>query len=132
VVGIDPKISGTGETFTEMVGGHTKPPYIAGATTVADNPYVPNTVMSDPDAIAFCSNAVLAGTTLRVLEVEGVRPSEQAVLDSSYPLNRRLYFLTDGPPRGLTADFLLFLLSEPGQRLARERGLTPVTLEVSL
>jgi phosphate transport system substrate-binding protein len=132
VVALDPKVSGTGEMFTEMIGGHAKPPYGKGAKVVPDNPDVPGAITADPDAIAFCSQAIVAGTKLHVLNVEGVAPSEQTVLDTSYPISRRLFVLTDGLPKGLTADFVLYLLSEPGQRIARARGFTPVTLEVSL
>lgn len=132
VVALDPKVSGTGEMFTELVGGHSKPPFAKIVQIVPDNPDMAAPILANVDAIGFCSQAAVAGSKLRILTVNGVRPSEQTVLDTSYRLNRRLYVLTDGQPRGLMADFLLFMLSEPGQRLARQRGFTPVTLEVAL
>ena len=132
VVAVDPKISGTGEFFVEHIGGKKKPPYVSGARVVADNQDVPAAVFSDPNAIGFCSQATATSGHLRFISVAGVRPSEQTVLDTSYPINRRLFVLTDGPPMGATADFLLFMLSAPGQQIARQRGFTPVTLEVAL
>ena len=131
-IGIDPKISGTGQMFTEVVGGGDTPRYSRAVQVVPDNPDLPGPVLADVDALGFCSQAVAAGTKLRVLKLNNVRPSEMTVLDTSYLLNRRLYVLTDGPAVGLMADFLLFLLGEPGQRIARERGFTPVTLDVAL
>jgi phosphate transport system substrate-binding protein len=132
VVAVDPKISGTGEFFVEHVGGKKKPAYTDGARVVADNQDVPAAILTDKNAIGFCSQATAINGHLRILSVAGVRPSEQTVLDTSYPINRRLFVLTDGQPTGATADFLLFMLSAPGQHIARERGFTPVTLEVAL
>ncbi len=131
VVAIDPKVSGTGDMFAEFIGGHGRPAFVAGARVVPDNPFVPPE-MTSPNVIGFCSQVVLRGTRLRAIKVDGVRPSERSILDTSYPLNRRLFVLTDGPPRGLVADFILFMLSAPGQHIARSGGLTPLTLEVAL
>jgi phosphate transport system substrate-binding protein len=132
IVAVDPKISGTGEFFVEHVGGKKKPAYAEGAHVVADNQDVPAAILADPNAIGFCSQATATNGHLRFIRVAGVRPSEQSVLDTSYPINRRLFVLTDGQPAGATADFLLFMLSAPGQHIARDHGFTPVTLEVSL
>ncbi len=132
VAAIDPKVSGTGEFFVEHVGGKTQPPYAISSKVVPDNQFVPEAVMGSPNAIGFCSQSTARGTKLRLLKVEGVVPSEQTVLDTSYPISRRLFVVTDGQPRGATAEFVLYLLSAPGQELARQQGFTPVTLEVSL
>lgn len=132
IAAVDPKVSGTGEFFVEHVGGKSKPPYASSSKVVPDNQFVPETVLASPNAIGFCSQSTARGTALRVLKVDGVVPSEQTVLDTSYPLSRRLFVVTDGQPRGATAEFLLYLLSAPGQQLARQQGFTPVTLDVSL
>ena len=128
-VGIDPKVSGTGEFFIEHVGGKGAK-YVAGTTVVHDTPFVAEAVAKDSQSVGFCSISVAKGSLgkLKMLRVEGQAPDEHSVLDTSYALGRKLYIVTDGPPRGETAEFLKFLLSERGQTLARSLGETPVAL----
>jgi phosphate transport system substrate-binding protein len=128
-VGVDPKKSGTGDFFVEHVGGKNAK-YVPTVKVVAQSDEGPAVVASDPTAVSFCSQSVArkAGPAVRVLEVGGIVPSERSVLDTSYPLSRKLFVVTDGPARGATGEFVKFLLGEESQRLARAKGYTPIAL----
>lgn len=126
---IDPKKSGTGDFFVEHVGGKDAK-FAVGARVLERSDMGADAVAADPAGLAYCSSgvALAAGSKVRVLSVGGVVPSERTVLDTSYPLNRKLFVITDGPPRGEVGGFIKYLLSEDGQRLARAKGYTPVAL----
>jgi phosphate transport system substrate-binding protein len=58
--------------------------------------------------------------------VGGVEPTKANVVDGSYKLARELYMYTDGAPRGLVKNFIDFVLSEEGQKLAEKSGYVAV------
>jgi phosphate transport system substrate-binding protein len=128
-VGVDPKKSGTGDFFVERVGGRGAK-YVPAVKVVAQSDEGPAVVASDPTAVSFCSQSVArrAGPAVRVLEVGGILPTERSVLDTSYPLSRKLFVVTDGPAHGATGEFVKFLLGEQSQRLARAKGYKPIAL----
>lgn len=51
-----------------------------------------------------------------------IPPDEQHVRSRRYPIWRYLYFYTSGKPRGAVADFIRWVLSPEGQRIAEEVG----------
>jgi len=53
---------------------------------------------------------------------EPISPTEENVRAKRYPIWRNLYFYTNGRPKGATAKFIEFCLSEEGQRIAEEVG----------
>jgi phosphate transport system substrate-binding protein len=74
--------------------------------------------------------------------VEGIKPlavakkagdpyisptTESLVRSGAYPLTRPLYQYTNGRPKGIIRDFILFELSPEGQEIVEEAGFVPVT-----
>ncbi|MEM4245955.1 MAG: phosphate ABC transporter substrate-binding protein [Candidatus Bathyarchaeia archaeon] len=55
-----------------------------------------------------------------------VTPSIATIADGSYPIARFLYIYTDGPPEGVTALYLKFIISDEGQRIVEEEGFIPL------
>ncbi|WP_338037402.1 PstS family phosphate ABC transporter substrate-binding protein, partial [Methanosarcina spelaei] len=55
-----------------------------------------------------------------------VAPTEESILNGSYPLSRSLYFYTNGEPSGLTKEFTDFVLSEKGQSIVSTVGYIPL------
>lgn len=53
---------------------------------------------------------------------EAIAPSEQSVIDGSYPIARPLFLYTNGEPQGTAKDFIDFALSAPGQKIVSEAG----------
>jgi phosphate transport system substrate-binding protein len=101
-----------------------------GATVLDDPKEVPDAISADPDAIGFAPQPVAVRRAMRMLSVDGITAADKTVFDETYPLSRRLYWVTDGPPRGITAEFIKFSLSQDGQRLAQAQGFTALALEL--
>ncbi|KPQ43595.1 MAG: phosphate ABC transporter substrate-binding protein, PhoT family [Candidatus Methanoperedens nitroreducens] len=64
---------------------------------------------------------------VKVVKVNGVAPTQQTILDTSYLLSRKMYMITDGAPVGLEREFISFILSEKGQNIVQKEGFIPVT-----
>jgi phosphate transport system substrate-binding protein len=128
VYAVDPKTSGTGELFVSTIAGEEKAKYVAQAVLV---PYSDDSiarVAAEVDAISF-SGMGNVNATVKAITINGVAPVEKSILDTSYVLNRKLFAITDGPPKGTAREFVKFLLSETGQSIARAKGVTPIALE---
>lgn len=128
VVAVNPKTSGTGELFASTLTGGDGSHYLPVAVLVDFSDETVARVAADPDAISFTGMGSANGT-VRVIHINGVAPIEKNILDTSYVLNRKLFVVTDGLPKGTTREFVKFLLSEAGQRVAREKGFTPIVLD---
>jgi len=55
-----------------------------------------------------------------------VEPTFQAVVAGTYPITRPLFMITNGFPSGIVREFILFVLSDEGQRLVQEAGYVPI------
>jgi phosphate transport system substrate-binding protein len=55
-----------------------------------------------------------------------VEPTEENVLNRSYPIARPLYFYTPGEPEGAVKAFIDFVLSDEGQRIVRKLDFVPI------
>ena len=128
VYAVNPKTSGTGELFATTVTGNEKAEYTRSATMIDFSDATPAKVAIDPDAISFTGIAnvdkSVASTTL-----DGIEPNEKNIVDTSYSLNRKLFVVTDRLEKGPTREFVKFLLSDPGQRIVRAKGFTPIVLD---
>ena len=128
VLAVNPKTSSTGELFAATIAGDEKVPYLASAKLAEYSDATVFGVAGDPDAISFTGVGNVT-KRVRVLSLNGAAPSARAVLDNSYVLNRKLFAISDGPPRGRAREFVRYLLSETGQHIAEEYGVTPITLD---
>jgi phosphate transport system substrate-binding protein len=128
VIAVNPKTSGTGELFVSTVAGDAKPSYVAGARILDFSDDTVAQVAGDPDAISF-SGMGNVDASVANLTLDGVAPTEKAILDTSYLLSRKLFVVSAGLPRGASREVVKYLLSDPGQRLARASGVTPIALD---
>lgn len=128
VLAVNPKTSGTGEMFVSTIAGDDKPRYVPEAIMVDYSDATVAQVAADRDAISFSGMGNVGGT-VKAVTLNDVAPTEKAILDTSYVLNRKLYAITDGPPKGSGREFVKFLLSETGQGVARATGSTPIVLD---
>jgi len=122
----DPKISGTAELFNTKIAGGADKQYVAGSTIIHPTPLMIPTIRDDPDGIAY-TPVNWINSDVRVVKVNGVAPTQQTILDTSYLLSRKMYMITDGAPVGLEREFISFILSEKGQNIVQKEGFIPVT-----
>ena len=115
--------SGTRSSFESLVMGKTE--IMARAMVQDSNGAVRQLVGDDPYAIGFISLG-LVDKTVKAVELDGVIPSREHVIDGSYNLSRPFLFLSLKEPTGLSKDFIDFILSEKGKQILNDQGLITV------
>jgi len=122
--------SGTFEVFKKLVlrGEEVRAP---GALFQPSNAAVVASVAPSPGAIGYIGVGYLnpqVKTVAIARDPAGpfILPTPEAVVASAYPLTRPLFMITDGFPSGIVLEFILFILSDQGQRLVGEAGFVPI------
>jgi phosphate transport system substrate-binding protein len=115
--------SGTFETFNNLALNDAK--LTDGALMLASNLEVARTVAQTPGAIGYVGLGYLSDN-VKAVKINGVVCSEETVRNETYPLGRPLFMYTNGSPKGMTKDFIDFIMSEQGQTIVREAGFVPV------
>lgn len=118
--------SGTFETFKEMVLGKDAM-IVASAEYTGSNGGVRQRVQMTKGAIGYVGLGFL-DRSVKALEVKGVLPSAESVIDKKYPISRELFMFTNGEPAkgSLAAKFLAMSHSEKGREIIEEIGYVPV------
>jgi phosphate transport system substrate-binding protein len=78
-------------------------------------------VAGDKNAIGYISMASL-DDTVKVLAVDGVRPTVETVKADQYKISRPFLYVSTDEPVGLTRAFIDFVLSDAGQRILEDEG----------
>jgi phosphate transport system substrate-binding protein len=120
-----PPNSGTHRFFRDHVLRGTE--YVADAVTVPRTVDVVSAVGAHPGAIGY--GAVIFGTELPKVRIDGVEGSVDNVRDGSYPLGRYLYFYATAPPDGNNKLFLDWSLGPEGQAVVSEVGFVPLWMD---
>lgn len=111
--------SGTFEAFGELALDKEK--VRADALLQASNQAVASTVAQTPDAIGYVGLGYVT-SSVKALDVDGVKASRETVLNGRYPISRPLFMYTNGQPKGLTKEFIDFIMSAEGQKIVEEEG----------
>jgi len=133
VVGRDSS-SGTYGFFQDAVLGGKA--YCKSMLSMASNQAVAQAVAQSKEAIGYVGLAYAmdfekAGK-VRIVSVSrrtgepGIEPTEQSVMDGSYPLFRYLYAYTMGGGSGLAGDFLKWCVGPEGQAMVKKSGYLPL------
>ncbi|MGB9792056.1 MAG: phosphate ABC transporter substrate-binding protein [Thermacetogeniaceae bacterium] len=110
--------SGTRGAFEEIVMGKGK--RITGKASVQNSTGAIRTAVEwDESAIGYISLGCV-NERVKVVAVDGVKPSRETVLRGTYKLWRPFIYLTKGEPTGAAKKFIDFVLSEEGQRIVGE------------
>lgn len=112
------------ETFLDHTGLDRD--HLAVDVVAGDNAQVIRVVANTPGAIGYVSlgevvHGIEAGMALRLVPLDGVAPTLQAVADGRYPMSRTLFLVSRGEPTGASRKLIDFLRSDPG-RAVIERG----------
>lgn len=95
------------------------------ANFVVSNGAMKTAVANDPNAIGYMS-AGFVDKGLTAVEIDGVKPDDEAIRDGKYTIARGLYSNTRGEAKGLAKMFVEYLLSDEGQTIVMEKGFIPV------
>lgn len=114
--------SGTFEVFTKVVlQGEEVAPH---ALMLISNLSILQEVSSSPGCIGYVGLGYVR-ESVKVVALDGVFPTEEAVRTGKYPLSRPLYLYLDRPPEGEIRKFLEFIQSARGKSIIAELGFIP-------
>ena len=118
--------SGTFETFKEMVLGKDAK-ICASAEYTGSNGAVRQRVQMTKGAIGYAGLGFV-DSSIKALEVNGVAPNAENVINKTYPIARELFMFTNGDPKAdsLCAKFLALASQEKGREIVEEIGFVPV------
>ena len=105
--------SGTFEAFGELAMDKEKvrPDALLAASIVSKT----------PGAIGYVGLGFMSGS-VKSVTLNGISPSKDTVLNGTYPLARPLFMYTNGQPKNLAKEFIDYILSKEGQKIADEEG----------
>jgi phosphate transport system substrate-binding protein len=115
--------SGTYEVFNEKILKGAK--VREDALMLASNQAILTTVANTPGAIGYVGLGYVTDE-IKALVVNDVIPSKETVINGTYPIARPLYMYTNGAPKGLTKQFIDFVLSPTGQQIVESVGFVAV------
>ena len=111
--------SGTFEAFNNLALDKAK--VRPDALLQASNQAVGTAVAKTPGAIGYVGLGYLTDS-IKAIPINGIAATKETVLSGEYPLSRPLFMYTNGSPSGAVKDFIDFVVSSQGQRLAEENG----------
>ncbi len=116
--------SGTYSSFKELAMG--KRDYAGSSQKMAGNEQIAAEVGKNKSGIGYVGLAYTGASGIKVLEVDGMKPSNETVNDNSYPIARACYYYTNGTPTGEAGKFVEFTLGPVGQKAVDTVGFVPV------
>lgn len=118
--------SGTYDTFEKFIMNKQK--MDSSVEYVSTNPQAFARVRNTRGAIGYVGYGFVQ-TGVKVITLDGIKPSKQTILSGKYPVSRPLFMFTNGYPKlGSTAHkFVTFHLTERGQEVVEDKGFVPVT-----
>ncbi|MFA7635825.1 MAG: substrate-binding domain-containing protein, partial [Bacillota bacterium] len=98
----------------------------------ASNGAVADIVSRTPGAVGYVGIGYLS-SRVKAIQVRTedpdssyVTPSYASVQSGKYPMARELFVFTNGSPAGAVLEFIDFMMSPEGQKLAEEEGFVPI------
>jgi phosphate transport system substrate-binding protein len=112
--------SGTFETWEGKVMKKTK--VTPRAQVMASNGAIVQAVSKNKYAIGYIGIGYL-DKSVKGLTVNGIEGTEKTTLDGTFPISRPLFMFTNGWPKGVTLDFINFVLNpQKGQKHVADSG----------
>ncbi len=116
--------SGTYEVWSEIV--MKKERVYPGALLQASNGAVAQAVARNTFAVGYVGLSYI-NDELKPVTVNGVEGNLDNALNGSYPISRVLYMFTKGWPKGVTLQFINFVMHpQKGQKIVAEAGFVPL------
>ena len=117
--------SGTREAFSKIVMDDAR--FDIGAVILPGTGQVRAVVSEVPGAVGYISLGFV-NDDVRAVSIDGVEPSEAAVVAGTYPVQRVLHFFTRGEISESAAEYMRFVLSPAIQdTVVRDAGFIPIT-----
>ncbi len=122
--------SGTREAFSKLVMGDAI--FEKGAVVLPGTGQVRAVVSEVEYAVGYISLGFVTDE-VRAVAIDGVAPSELAVVAGTYRVQRVLHFFTKGEPSSLAKAYIDYVLSPAVQdTIVRDAGFIPITAKEAL
>ena len=118
--------SGTRDTFNEIIMGSREAETPGVAYDSGESSEVKFSTQKSDNAIGYMGYSFVMKGDARVLSLDGIYPTIESIKNGSYPLARKLYFVTLGQPSPGAMAFIDYVLSPAGQQIAIDNGFIPV------
>lgn len=100
--------------------------YAGASQKMAGNEQIVAEIAKNPNGIGYVGLAYVHAPGIKVVSIDGHLPGREEILKKSYPYARPTFYLTNGEPSGVAADFIAFTLSETGQKVVEKVGFVSV------
>ncbi len=119
--------SGTTDTFNEIILGNKKAETPGVKTIAMSSAEVKTAIAGSDRAIGYLGYSYIQGKGIGIIDLDGQKMTIETIKRGSYPLARKLYLVTFGPPSPGAKEYIDFLSSPYGQKIAEENGFIPAT-----
>jgi phosphate transport system substrate-binding protein len=116
--------SGTYSDFKDLA--MKKRDYAPSSQKMAGNEQIASEVGKNANGIGYVGLAYMDAPGIKILPIDGIKPTKESVLAKKYPYARPTFYYTNGEPSGEAAKFVEFTLSDDGQKIASKVGFVPV------
>jgi phosphate transport system substrate-binding protein len=100
--------------------------YAGSSQKMAGNEQIIAEVSKNPNGIGYVGLGFLGTPGTKTVAIDGISPSEETVLNKTYPYARPTFYYTNGEPTGEAKKFLDFTLSAEGQKIVKQNGFVPL------
>lgn len=118
--------SGTRDTFNEIIMGSREAETPGVAYDSGESSEVKFSTQRSENAIGYMGYSFVMTGDARVISLDGVEPTIDNIKNGTYPLARKLYFVTLGQPSPGARAFIDYILSPAGAQIATENGFIPM------
>ena len=116
------KVSGVGYMTRLMVFNNPNIDYTEKALFFKHSAEVEETIEKIEYTFGVTGVSSARKRNIKILNLNGVKPTKTNIGSGKYPLFRPLYLITKGEPSGEVKKFIDWLLSKEGQRIVSEQG----------
>jgi len=116
--------SGTYSDWKELA--MRKRDYAATSQKMAGHEQIAAEVGKNVNGIGYVGLAYMKAGGIKVITIDGVAPSSEAVRNQTWPYARPTYYYTNGEPQGLAKQFIDFTIGPAGQKIAAAVGFVPI------
>jgi phosphate transport system substrate-binding protein len=119
---LDKVVSGQGWLVRTKLFGNIWHEFTERAEMLMGTPPILPAVEKDPYAFAGMRLSDALSRDLKILNLNGVTPTKENIINNKYPFPAPVYLATNGEPKGSVKKLIELVLSDEGQEVIRQVG----------